>query len=366
MIKILMSSTTPIGKDGISNVMLNLFESINKEKYHIDFVTINEPEESIRNRIIDNGASYQVIKRTIKHPIKYIKAFSKACKGYDIVHVHGNSATMFLEMAGAILSGVKVRIAHSHNTYCKYKIIDRVFRVPFYFLCNVRLACGKEAGEWLFGHRQFDVVNNGIQCVKYSFNPLDRKLIQDKLALANTIVIGHVGNFLPAKNHRFILEIFNSLFNKNQSYRLLLLGDGPLFKDIKSEAEALGLSEYIRFEGSVDNVSAYLNAMDLVLMPSIYEGLPLTLIEEQANGLECIVSDTITKESDLTGNVTFIPLNQAEAFVDKIQSLKCEKTDRLNKSHESINKIKERNFDINESIHKLEFIYSVKSASKLI
>ena len=367
MTKVMMSSATPVIKDGITNVMLNLYKKIDKEKYHIDFITINEPEESIKKQIFSNGGKYTVVQRSIKHPLRYIKEYSRACKGYDIVHVHGNSATLFLEMLAAKLAGVKVRIAHSHNTYCRFKKVDKILRILFYMTCNERLACGREAGEWLFGKKIFTIINNGIDCQKYSFDAKSRRSTREDLEWVDAKVIGHVGNFLPAKNHEFIVDVFEELIKRDSSFRLLLLGDGELYDSIKKSVSSKGLEDFVTFAGSVTNVNGYLSTMDIIFMPSINEGLPLTLIEAQANGLRCVVSDNITQDVNLTANVYFMSLSVAkDTWADAICDLMKSGliTDRKKISDESISKIASCNYDINRSVSLLEKIYKKRMEKK--
>lgn len=360
MKRIIMSSTTPVMKDGITNVMLNLFDNIDKDIFHIDFITINEPENSISKRIISNGSKITVVKRSIRHPFRFIKEYSDACRGYNIVHVHGNSATMFLELIAAKLAGVKIRIAHSHNTYCRYKIVDKLFRIPFLLTCNVRVACGQAAGEWLFGKKKFSIINNGIACEKFKFNKEIRDNIRGQLGFVDNKVIGHVGNFLPAKNHIFLINMFADLCKLDSSYRLLLLGNGELFEAINKYVQENRLSEYVIFAGSVDNVNDYLNAMDVVCMPSINEGLPLTLIEEQANGLTCIVSENITRDVDLTGNVDFITIdNGSSKWIEHIRRQFQETINRELYSQKAIERINIQSFNISLSVKKLQDIYDM-------
>ena len=358
MIKVLMSSTTPVAKDGITNVMLNLYKHIDKEKFIVDFITINEPDYGIAKLINNEGGKYKVVERTLRHPLRYVCNYAKLCKGYAIVHVHGNSATMFMEMLAAKIAGVKIRIAHSHNTYCKYKLIDTIFRLPFYALCNMRLACGEEAGKWLFRKRPFVIINNGIECVKYSFNEEIRNRTRNKLGWQNCKIIGHVGNFLPAKNHVYILNIFHKLLVSNPDYRLLLIGEGDMLPEIKKISEEYNMEGKIHFAGSVGNVEEYLSAMDIVIMPSINEGFPLTLIEEQANGLHCIASDSITDQVNLTGNVRFCSLQSGISFWEKIITEELAKEiDRENESLKAVQLIREKNYDINASVRSLQELY---------
>lgn len=356
----MMSSTTPVQRDGVTGVMLNLLRNIDKSKFHIDFIVINEPEEGICNQIKTEGGKIIYIPRKITRPIQYILMYSKACKGYDIVHVHGNSATMVLEMIAAALAGVKVRIAHSHNTYCVSKIIDKIFRPLFYCLCNTRVACGEEAGEWLFGERSFSIINNGINSEKYLFRENEREIIREEFAFDNNnIIVGNVANFLAAKNHDFLIEVFIELHKIDSRYRLLLLGTGNLMNTIREKVEESHINELVYFVGSVSAVEKYLSAMDLIVMPSLNEGFPLTLIEEQCNGLRCFVSDRITKEVDLSGNIEFLSLDKsAEEWAQNIHSIVKRVYDRQQTSCSAQSAIKSKGYDILQSVKLLENIYS--------
>lgn len=359
MIKILMSSTTPIQRDGISGVMINLTKHINKKNYHIDFISINDIEESLKSQIMELGCEITVIPRTMKHPIRYILKYAKVCKSYDIVHVHGNSATMVLEMIAASIAGVKIRIAHSHNTYCLAKKIDKICRPLFQKLVNVRLSCGEEAGKWLFGDRKFFVINNGVNASKYAYNELDRIIIRNNMSWNNKIVLGNVANFLEAKNHKFLIEVFKSLLELDEKYRLVLIGSGELLSDIQKLVSSYQINDLVSFTGSISNVESYLSAMDYIVMPSVNEGLPLTLIEEQSNGLICFVSNQITNEVDVSGNVKFLGLEKsADEWAKYIDCVVREKYDRHFSSFNAQSAIRLNGYDILESVKKLEEIYS--------
>lgn len=358
MIKVLMSSTTSMEKDGITNVILNLYKNIDRSIFIVDLIMINQPSEDIKKNIADKNGKYTVIPRRFSHPIRFIRQYSSACKNYDIVHVHGNSATIFLELFAAKLAGVPIRIAHSHNTYCRYKTIDKVLRFPFYLLCNERLACGVKAGKWLFNNRKFEVINNGIDAKKFEFDNVARNKIRSIMRWDNKKVIVHVGNFLEAKNHVFVIEIFKEIYKNNKNFRLLLLGNGELKTDVENIVKKYKLDDVVWFAGSVTNVSDYLNGSDIVLMPSINEGLPLTLIEEQANGLKCIVSKNITTEVNITGNVCFISLNDSvRTWSEKVIRCCNEYYDRETESERCVNVIIQKGYDITCSTKKLEDIY---------
>lgn len=343
-IKVLMSSTNSFSKNGVTKVMINLYKNINKNKFQIDFISISEVDPDIKKAFGDE-AKITILNDRTRHPFLYIKKYAEIAKEYDIVHVHGNSSIILLEMLAALMAGVKIRIAHSHNSTCKFKIIDRILRLPFYVLCNGRLACGEEAGKWLFNNHKFKVINNGIDTKQYQFDPIKRNRIRQNLGWQNQKIIGHVGNFVDSKNHKKILEIFEHTYRIESQARLLLVGAGDLENEIKERAKALGIEDKVFFAGSVDNVLDYLCAIDVILMPSLFEGLPLTLVEEQANGLKCLISDNITQNIKLTSNVYFLSLSDKNlVWADKLLQL-LKEYDRDETSKEAICEIMKKGFD---------------------
>lgn len=309
-IRVLFVCTVPTAKSGIPNVIFNLLDSFDKSNMDLGYVSINEPTEYYKEWLKNLGVELFIVPRKLFSPLSYIRQLSRIAKGYDIIHVHGNSATMVLEMIAARLGGVELRIAHSHNTSCRMKYIDKLMRPLFYKLCNVRMACGLEAGKWLYGERDFTVINNGIKSDKYRYNRDIRDKIRNELKVEDKKIIGNIGNFVDQKNHNFLIDVFNEITKIQPDAVLLLLGSGPLQPEIEAKGKLYGLLDKIIFAGSVDNPQDYMSAMDLVIMPSLFEGFPLTLVEEQANGLTILASDAITKDTNLTGNVYFMSLSE--------------------------------------------------------
>lgn len=349
--KVLMVCTVPTAKSGIPNVVFNLMGAIREYARNSDielgYVSINQPEAFYSDKLYEWGVESHVLERKITSPLKYIRRLAKIAKGYDIIHVHGNSATMVLEMIAGKLAGVPVRIAHSHNTTCKMKIIDKLARPIFYQLCNERIACGNKAGEWLFRNRKFRVLNNGIESRKFKFDQVIREKVRNEIGVTDGVVVGHIGNFVEPKNHTFLIKVFAEFNKKHPSSKLMLLGDGPLRDDIQEFVELLDLSDRIVFMGSVSNPERYMHAMDIVVMPSLYEGLPLTLVEEQSNGLSILASDSISRESNIAGLVHFFSLLEStENWVRKIESLLKFVKHNEKTSNDAIRKIKAANYDI--------------------
>lgn len=356
---ILFVNTVPTEENGITNVIFNLLSAFPKGLDSIGYVAINKPTLKYAKLIRELGLRLFVLPRKITSPIEYIKRLRIVAKEYDIMHVHGNSATMVLEMIAAKLAGVKLRIAHSHNTTCEKKLIDKMMRPLFYSLCNGRLACGVEAGKWLFGKRHFKIINNGIDSDRFRFNQTSRGKIREQYGMTEKIVVGNVGNLLIQKNHTFLLDIFSELSKTISNSILLLVGDGPLKKRLQEKAEILGIKDKVIFTGSIDNPEDYMSTMDIVVMPSLFEGLPLTLVEEQANGLSCIVSDAITRDVNLTANVKFLPLNgDVKKWASTVlMIIHKDNYSREDKTNDAIGKIRSKKFDINTIAKDLKNYY---------
>lgn len=358
-LKILEVCTVPTEKSGIPNVIFNLMGHVEKSTVEWGYVSINDPSEFHKKRLDSFGAALHVIPRKISSPWRYVASLAKIARGYDIIHIHGNSATMVLELIASKMAGVKVRCAHSHSTSCKMKVIDRMARPVFHKLCNLRLACGEAAGKWLFGQRKFEVIRNGVDTSAFSFAEGERESIRRSLNIDGGVVIGHVANFDAVKNHTFLLDVFKLIAERHQDCRLLLVGAGQLKESVKDYAENLGIGDKVIFTGSVDNPRAYMSAMDIVVMPSLYEGLPLTLVEEQANGLSCVVSTGVSREADLTGNLRFVPLDGGvEMWRKEIEEMLSTSRHDGMSSATAIKRIKDAGYDIRSSAKDLMQIFS--------
>lgn len=364
--KVLMVNTVPTERNGITNVILNLISALDNNKIEIGYVAINNPEDSIQKFLKDLDVRLYIVPRRISSSIQYIKRLAIITKEYDIIHVHGNSATMSLEMIAAKLGRVPLRISHAHNSSCVMKSIDKFFRPLFYKLCNGCLACSKKAGDWLYGDKDYIVINNGIDIEKFRFNEQKRAEIRSQLYLNdNIIVIGNVANFDYAKNHPFIFEIFKELLSLNNKARLMLVGGGSKFDEYTQLTKDLGIYDKVIFTGNVSNPNDYMSAMDLIIMPSIFEGFPLTLVEEQANGLHCIVSDAITNEVNISGNVHFLSLNQsANEWAQYINNILSKNIDRVSLSNEAISSINSSEYSIKVIADRLLQYYIDKLPNK--
>ena len=357
--KILIINTVPTGKNGITNVIFNYLKSIEKDSICFDYLSINDVNKTYDTILSNFGGEIIVIERSAKNIVSYyskLKYFIKK-NHYDAVHIHGNSHTVVLELLAARFAGCKVRVVHAHNTMCSHMLIHRLFTPVFNLLCTHRLACGDAAGFFMFGNRPFRVINNGINTDDFAYNTNNRITIRNKLGWENSIIIGHVGLFTEVKNQSFIIDVFKTLITINPSSRLILIGDGPNRIQIEKKIESLGLSNCILLTGAIEKVNEYLSAIDYIVMPSLFEGLPLTLIEQQANGLQCLVSENITREVDITGNVLFLSLSCPSELWAKTILETYNKIMREERSRQAIYSIRQAGYCIIEESRKLKLFY---------
>lgn len=346
--KILIVNTVPTGFNGITNAIFNLLEALNGKDLIIDFVAIQEPEKKYRDIIEKKWGSFYVFPRN-NRPFEYYRKLKKliSSKKYDLVHVHGNSHTMALEMLAAKKAGCHVRIAHGQNSTCYHLTMHKFLTPLFKITCNYGFVVSKGGGDFLFGNMPHIVLYNGIDMGKFAYNEEKRKIIRESLGYDDgCIVIGNVAGMKKEKNQLFLIDVFSKLYEKNRNYRLLLIGDGEDREKIEERIQLLNLVDVIHLTGFADD-SIYLSAMDLVIMPSLFEGIPISLIEEQTNGLVCFVSENITKEIDITGKNVFISLDyKPQVWAEIIRSAKIERTKAF--ADYCYKKIKEAGFDIKD------------------
>lgn len=353
MIKVLVIESTVFGHDGITNVIVNYYKYLDHKNIDMDLVTINPVSQSFKLELKKNNNVNYILPYRNSNPIKYVNELCKIIKNekYSVVHVHGCSSTMAVEMLAAKLAGVNIRIAHSHNTKCNHVKVDKLLRPFFSKWCNVGFACGKEAGEWMFPNKDFSIISNGIDLEKYQFDLNKRYEMRNQYDLDGKFVIGHVGRFSQQKNHEKLISVFEEVSKKISNTKLVLVGDGELRKTIEEKVAEKELD--VLFVGLSDEVDKWLQAMDIMVFPSLFEGLPLGLIEAQASGLPCLLSNTISPDTKITDLVEFIELSESStAWCDRIIKLKG-KFDREKRVDLIKSQIRKAHFDIKQNCKEL-------------
>ena len=323
MIRVLhMIASLDVG--GSQTMMMNIYRNIDREKIQFDFV-IDRPEEtyfadeikSLGGRVYTmipfHGTNAGEIKRDWNN-------FFYTHPEYRILHSHVRSyASLYLPVARA--HGVKT-IIHSHSTSTGGGVkgaVKTVMQLPLRHQADVLMACSLDAGEWLFGKRacqseRFVLLPNGIDVRRFAVSPETRIQYRRELGLEGKYVIGNVGRFYDVKNHTFLLDVFQKVYERDKSAVLLLVGVGPLQQEMAQKAVRLGVADQVIMTGNRDDVPQLLGAMDVFAFPSLWEGLGIAVVEAQAAGLPCVISDTITKEVGLSDLVRYLPLGDAEAW----------------------------------------------------
>lgn len=296
---------------------------------HFDLLYQYEPNPQILERFNEAGINCIRIPDKVHCPLKHLwTMFRIFRKGrYDVVHSHldwfMNSYVCFL----AMLAGIKKRIAHHHQAYGN-NVLCSLMRIPCKLFSTHWLACGEAAavngwGKSAFEKGKVTILPNAINPERFKFSESAHYEIRAKYGIAeDDFVVGHVGRFYPQKNHEFLIDVFAELIKQKSNAKLLLLGDGPLQERIKQKVESLGLSDSVIFAGLQKDPAPFYSTMDVFVFPSLWEGLPLTLVEAQYAGLPCVVSEKITYEVKITDDICWLPLDDLYAWVKKINSEK--------------------------------------------
>ena len=357
-------------RGGIQSLVIDWVSRFDKSKIHVDFLLLDDGKEyELEQTLKELGCTVYKLKgiwvRTPIDFIKYkyaVKSFFKEHHDYKVVHMHSSSKN-YMILKYAKKYGVPIRIAHSHNIDFQTKnplkkLIGNLFKKPLINCATDYFACSKIAGEWLFGEDivesdKFRVIHNAVDYDKFKFNENIRKNMRKEFGFKeNDIVIGNVGRFAQQKNHDFLIDIFNECYKINSNYRLLLVGIGELEQEIKNKVSILGLEKEVVFAGFRKDVNCCMQAMDLFLMPSLHEGLPVVGVEAQASGLTCYMSkDVITPEVKIADNVYFISLNKSSK--DCAEKIITSNNDRAN----NFNKLNNDGYIIDSVIKTLEKYY---------
>lgn len=319
MINVLYVYGDILRRGGMESHMMNYFRYINREKIHIDFAiqSFNQCGGLYDDEIRKKGSEIYILPKYHVNPLGYIMGLCKLFLSgrYQIVHAHCD-AMNYRVLLIAKICGIPVRIAHSHNTQ---HILKSPIKMAYYEYCRKNQskfatdlwACSQAAGEWLFGNCSFTVIPNAIESDRFVFDETKREQMRKNYGLTDTdIVLGHIGRFDYQKNHLFLLNILEKL--KNVNYKLLLVGEGDMRKQIEQRVNYMGISSRVIFVGAVADPQDYYQMMDLFLFPSQFEGFGTVILEAQANGLKCLVSNAVPKEANLFGNVTYRAFREEE------------------------------------------------------
>lgn len=347
------------GTGGVESVIMNYYRHIDKTKIQFDFF-VESDSIIIDKKFIESMGGKVVIIPPYKKIFKFIKELVRLLKegNYDIVHSNMNALSVF-SLFAASLAGNKIRIAHSHTTTNKKEwkknIIKLILRPFSKVFATHYFACSEVAGRWLFGDRTFKkgkvtIINNAIDTDKFAFDFNKREKIRKELNIKDEILIGHIGRFVPQKNHDFIINIFNDYYKQNHNSKLLLIGEGEDMTKIQNLVKEKCLLNQVIFLGGVNNTYDYYQAMDCFILPSLYEGLPVVGVEAQACLLPCYFSNNVTSEILINTNVKILNLNVKE-WVSELVKI------NIFERNSCINNVLNSKYNIVKESEKLKDIY---------
>lgn len=349
---------TYMGRGGLETMLMNYYRHIDHSKVQFDFLTHREFDGDYDNEIKELGGNVYHLSNLNPLSIDYktsLNDFFENHPEYKIVHSHLDCMAG-IPLKYAKLNNVPLRIAHAHNSNqtkdLKYPL-KLLYKRNIKKNANYLFACGDEAGKWMFNTNDFKVLNNAINAKDYTFNTNIRNNKRKEFGISDdSILVGHVGRFFPQKNHDFLIDIFNQFHKDHPNSYLMLVGEGELKSSIQDKIKFLGLEDYVIFTGLRSDVNELLQAMDIFLFPSLYEGLPVSIIEAQAAGLPCLISDKVPIECKKTDLVYQLNLEDSvNVWSDKIYEL------RHITRRDTYEEIKESGFDIVENAKWLENFY---------
>ncbi|OCN05586.1 hypothetical protein A4S06_08450 [Erysipelotrichaceae bacterium MTC7] len=356
--RVLVVNTVPFNNNGISIMIQNLYKHMNKDELEISILSTIFMTQDVFDSLEQITDSIIEINYRKKNPIVYLYKLIKLIKlnSYDAIHVNGNSSTMALELLIAKLMKVETRIAHCHNDHTQHPLINNLIKPFFYFSYSYAIACSKQAGNWLYGNRDFFVLNNAIEIDKFGFDSILREKVRKELGFEKNIVLGHVGLLNRQKNQEYIIKLIDNI-PKEYNTKVLFIGDGEEKEKLVNLVESLGLSNRVKFIYGTNEVTKYLCAMDLFIFPSIYEGFGLVLLEAQANGLRCVVSTEICKEVNVAETLKYVDLKNPDDWVEEIVLSIEQIYDRANESKINRELISKAGYDIKTEVDELTKIY---------
>ena len=321
MVRVL-HSVSNMDRAGLETMLMNYYRHIDREQIQFDFLA-NKPkpgayEEEVRSlggRIFVSPGFHPA--KLFKYQ-KFMKNLFSEHPEIQIVHAH-NGALAYYALREAQKNGIPHRIAHSHNSKINWDL-----KWPIKQYCRTHLknaatdfrGCGELAVSFYFGeeiakNKAYTLIRNAIEEERFIYNESVREKLRRQYQVGDKMVIGHVGRFMYQKNHMFLIDIFAEVHRQNKNTVLLLIGEGELEAKVKEKIAKLGLQDAVIFTGSIPNVNEMYQMMDVFLLPSLYEGLPVVGVEAQASGVKTIFSDTVTREVSITEQTEFISLQSS-------------------------------------------------------
>ena len=346
---------------GAETFLMKIFRTIDRNAIQMDFCVGDLKKGFYDDEIIKNGGKIIHVTKKSVNPIKSfldIKKVTKEGNYYGVIRISQHSLSA-LDLLAAKLGGANKCIFRSSNSNSCGNFLNRalhfLFRPLAIVIPNVKIAPSDKAAIHMFGINQLkngkvNILNNGLQIENYKYNSIIRKSKRKELGLLDDdFVLGHIGRMTKQKNHKYLLDIFEKYLDINPKAKLMLIGEGELKSEIINYAKEKNIFDKILFLGVRTDTNKLYQTMDCFVFPSLFEGMPNTVIEAQTSGLKCIISNNITSDVDLTGNIIFCDLLNIDKWVSNIQFSE--------KRNDVYKKIADKGYDIRAVVDKfMDFI----------
>ncbi|MBQ8133002.1 MAG: glycosyltransferase family 1 protein [Clostridia bacterium] len=346
---------------GVSSFLYNVYTHIDRDKIQFDFISPNITTYGIHREEIENmgGRIYElgITGNILTRKLKLYRELKKFLNNHDYRIIHINSGNFFFNLfavSAAKKAGIEFRIVHSHNAgdtnHSIFKrILFNILKPSLEKKATELYACSEKAAQYMFTkksneNRKVSIIKNGIQIERFVFDAQVREQLKNDLRINDKIVIGHVGRFLEQKNHEFLIKIFAEIHKENNNTVLFLFGSGEKQEKIQQLVKEEELEDCVRFMGVIGDIEKMYQIMDVFVMPSFHEGLPVTCIEVQVNGMPCVLSDSITSEVKINENVLFVSLKESPQFwahkvLSALESGRADNCDKIENSGYSIDSV---------------------------
>lgn len=345
---------------GISSVVMNWYRHLDASKYQFDFISFNDGP--LREEITALGGVIHIIPTIKQQPFQHLKALNKIISSeasYDVVHVH-NSFKNGILLWFAKYRGVNVRVCHSHTGGVENKLLlplMGLLKAIVTSASNVHLACGEKAGKFLYGNAPFKVINNAISVARYLVKSADNIAIKKQFSLPlDKKLVLHVGRFSVVKNHQFLLQLAQQN-NLDSAIHFICVGEGPLKVSFAKQIQDANVQARFTLLSATPEIPHLLQIADGFIMPSLFEGISVALLEAQAAALPCLISDTIAKESDMgLALISFLALGEVSSWVEQLNQLRA-----IARSNEQITAaFFEKGFSTDGVLQQLTEIYQIR------
>lgn len=353
-------------RGGSQALVMNLYRHMDREKIQFDFVLDHPERDDYADEVRALGGRIYTMPGFHGNVAEIRRSWDRFFKEhpeYRVLHSHVRSyASLYLPVAKK--NGLKT-VIHSHSTSNGKglnSLIKMTLQLPLRHQADVLMSCTREAGVWLYGEKacnsdKFFLLKNGADTEKFAFNENIRKQYRRELGLENKLVVGHVGRFHQAKNHPFLLESFKLLKQQRNDAVLLLAGDGEEREKLEKIIKNLEITDSVLILGNRSDVPELMWTMDVLAFPSLWEGLPVTVVEAQAASLPCIISNKITQEVDISPLVRRLDIESPEVWAEAL----ARPVDRMDVSADII----KAGYDINDSARRLSRLYETMAGGKI-